>query len=108
MLSVLLKDLMTVDMEDLRHTGSSIIGFTILDVKNYELAKTSGEMSQVITYLYYISIYRYLYISAKKKTDLSETFLGGKEFYCFMWANDMDIGQYLIKFIHSIQFFKKI
>ena len=57
MLSVLLKDLMTVDMEDLRHTGSSIIGFTILDVKNYELAKTSGEMSQVITYLYYISIY---------------------------------------------------
>ena len=55
MLSVLLKDLMTVDMEDLRHTGSSIIGFTILDVKNYELAKTSGEMSQVITYLYYIS-----------------------------------------------------
>ena len=41
---------MTVDMEDLRHTGSSIIGFTILDVKNYELAKTSGEMSQVISY----------------------------------------------------------
>ena len=37
-------------MEDLRHTGSSIIGFTILDVKNYELAKTSGEMSQVISY----------------------------------------------------------
>ena len=69
MLSVLLKDLMTVDMEDLRHTGSSIIGFTILDVKNYELAKTSGEMSQVITYLYYISIYRYLYILAKKKKN---------------------------------------
>ena len=71
MLSVLLKDLMTVDMEDLRHTGSSIIGFTILDVKNYELAKTSGEMSQVITYLYYISIYRYrTYIFQPRKKQI--------------------------------------
>ena len=61
MQSVLLKDLMTVDMEDLRHTGSSIIGFTILDVKNYELAKTSGEMSQVITYLYYVYQYTYIF-----------------------------------------------
>ena len=69
MQSVLLKDLMTVDMEDLRHTGSSIIGFTILDVKNYELAKTSGEMSQVITYLYYISVYIGTYIfQPRKKT----------------------------------------
>ena len=61
MQSVLLKDLMTVDMEDLRHTGSSIIGFTILDVRNYELAKTSGEMSQVITYLYYVYQYTYIF-----------------------------------------------
>ena len=41
------KDLTTVDMEDLKHTGSSIMGFTILDIKNYELAKSSGEMNQV-------------------------------------------------------------
>jgi hypothetical protein len=34
-------------MEDLRHTGSSIIGFTLLDAKNYESAKVKGEMSQV-------------------------------------------------------------
>ena len=92
---------MTVDMEDLRHTGSSIIGFTILDVKNYELAKTSGEMSQVITISdwYYQSIF-----DPRKKKDLSETFWGGKEFYCFMWANDMDKTYK----IHSIYFFWKI
>ena len=41
------KDLTTVDMEDLKHTGSSIMGFTILDIKNYELAKSSGELNQV-------------------------------------------------------------
>ena len=34
-------------MEDLRHTGSSIMGFTILDAKNYESAKAKGDMSQV-------------------------------------------------------------
>ena len=34
-------------MEDLRHTGSSIIGFTLLDAKNYESAKAKGELSQV-------------------------------------------------------------
>jgi hypothetical protein len=34
-------------MENLRHTGSSIMGFTIIDAKNYELAKASGEMSPV-------------------------------------------------------------
>ena len=34
-------------MEDLKHTGSSIMGFTILDIKNYELAKSSGELNQV-------------------------------------------------------------
>ena len=42
-----LQDLATVDMEDLRHTGSSIMGFTILNAKNYREAKSSGELSQV-------------------------------------------------------------
>ena len=36
-------------MEDLRHTGSSIMGFTILNAKNYREAKASGELTQVRT-----------------------------------------------------------
>ena len=34
-------------MEDLRQTGSAIMGFTILNAKNYREAKSSGELSQV-------------------------------------------------------------
>ena len=88
---------MTVDMEDLRHTGSSIIGFTILDVKNYELAKTSGEMSQVIT----ISVY----ICSKKKKDLYQ-----KRFEVernFIVLCGLTIWTKLIKFIRFLFYFER-
>ena len=89
---------MTVDMEDLRHTGSSIIGFTILDVKNYELAKTSGEMSQVIA----ISVY----ICSKEKKIYQKRFEVERNFIVLC---GLTIWTKLIKFIGFIYlFFLKI